>query len=303
MHTKEIRKNLFLVDLETGGLKNLIASYVLKGNRALIVETGPTSSIPNLLKGLSEIDTKPEDVAYVALTHIHIDHAGGVGTLLKFLPNARVIVHPRGALHLVNPAKLWLQSKEVLGDVAETYGEPEPVPEDRLIIAIDGMTFDVGDGVKLKVVETLGHASHHLSYYESLHGGVFPGDAAGIFMGEFGVVIPTSPPPFRPDIALASLGKLVSLNPSALYYTHFGVASDAVKRLEDYVLQIKLWTRIAVEGVKSGQNPRSIRERILAEDIAMHRLAPFLKLHPIYVKTVLENSIQGFIDFAEESHV
>ena len=81
MHTKKVRRNLYLVDLETGGLKNLIASYILKGERALIVDTGPTSSIPNLLKGLTEARVKLEDVAYVALTHVHIDHAGGVGTL------------------------------------------------------------------------------------------------------------------------------------------------------------------------------------------------------------------------------
>ena len=150
-------------------------------------------------------------------------------------------------------------------------------------------------------METLGHASHHVSYYETLHGGVFPGDAAGIYLSQFDVVIPTSPPPFLPDAALASLGKLVSLKPSGLYYSHFGVANDAVKRLEAYAGQIRLWTRIAFEGVKSKQNSRVTRERILAEDEAMRKLFPFFRSHPIYVRTVLENSIQGFIDFAEKS--
>jgi glyoxylase-like metal-dependent hydrolase (beta-lactamase superfamily II) len=301
MRTEEIGENLFLIDLETGGFKNLIASYVLKGNKTIIVETGPSSSISNLLSGLKELNVKPEDVAYVAISHVHIDHGGGAGALVKFLPNAKLIVHPRGAPHLVNPEKLWLRSKEVLGKVAEIYGAPEPVSEDRIVIAADRMIFDAGKKVKLMVVETLGHASHHLSYYEFLNEGIFPGDAAGVYLREFDAVIPTTPPPFHLDTALASLDKLISLNPRALYYSHFGKASDAVNRLQNYALQIKLWANIAEEGIKSKQNPDEIRERILAEDKVMRRTASFLKSHPIFMKTEIENSVQGFIDLAEKS--
>ena len=300
MHTKEIGKNLFLIDLETGGFKNLIASYVFKGAQAIIVETGPSSSIPNLLSGLKELDVKEEDVAYVALSHVHLDHGGGAGALLKFLPNAKVLVHPRGVPHLVNPEKLWSQSKKVLGRVAEVFGEPEAVPEDRIIAASDGMTLDVGNHVCLTAVETLGHASHNLSYYEPLHGGIFSGDAAGIYLCEFDAVVPTTPPPFRLDTALASLDKLVSLQPSALYYSHFGKVSDAVKRLRDYGVQLRLWGRIAEEEIKRGHGLKEVQERILVEDKVMQKLAGFIKSHPIYAKTMLENNVQGFIDFAEK---
>lgn len=299
MHTKEIGKNLFLINLETGGVKNIIASYVLKGDKTLIVETGPSSSVSNLISGLRELNVKAEDVAYVAISHVHIDHGGGAGALLKFLPNAKLVVHPRGVPHLVNPEKLWLQAKEVLGDVAERFGEPLPVPEDRIIPAADEMIFDVGNNVNLKVVETLGHASHHLSYYESMNRGIFPGDAAGIYLSQFDMVVPTTPPPFRLDIALASLDKLIRLNPHVLYFSHFGNASNAVKRLRDYAVQIKLWAAVAQEGVAKKQSFEEIRERILSEDKIMRKLAGYLKAHPVYVKTVLENSVQGFIDFAE----
>jgi len=189
---------------------------------------------------------KTEDVAYVAISHVHIDHSGGAGTLLNLLPDARVIVHPRGARHLANPEKLWLQSREVLEDVVERFGKPLPVPEDRIIAASDGLTFEAGN-VKLKAIETLGHASHHLSYYEPVNRGVFPGDAAGIYLSQFEVVVPTAPPPFHPDVALASLDKLIRFNPQTLYFSHFGNASDAVKRLQDYALQIRLWADIARE--------------------------------------------------------
>jgi glyoxylase-like metal-dependent hydrolase (beta-lactamase superfamily II) len=301
LHTKKVGKNIFLIDLETGGFKNLIASYVLKGTKTIIVETGPSSSIPNLLLGMEELNLTLDTVAYVAISHVHIDHGGGVGTLLKSLPNAKVIVHPRGAIHLVDPAKLWLQSKQVLGQVAEIYGAPEPVPEDRIIALADGFTFDAGNRLRLEVIETLGHASHNLSYFESLNESIFPGDAAGMYMSELDVVVPTTPPPFHLDVALRSLEKLASFKPKVLYYSHFGKASDGVRRLQDYAVQIKRWGEIAKEGVRNGQSVSAITERILQEDEAMRKAASFFKSHPVLMKTAIENSVQGFIDYAEKS--
>jgi len=301
MHTREIEKNLFLVDLETGGFKNLIASYVLTGKQTTIVETGPSSSIPNLLAGLKELDVKAEDVAYVALSHVHLDHGGGTGTLLKFLPNAKVLVHPRGVPHLVNPERLWLQSKEVLGLVAEIFGEPEAVPEDRIIAAYDGMTWDVSENIRLTAVETLGHASHNLSYYEPLYGGIFSGDTAGIYLCEFDAVFPTTPPPFHLEAALASLDKLASLEPSALYYSHFGKVSDAMNRLRDHALQLRLWGKVAREEIGRKHGLKEVQERIFVEDKIMQKLAGFIRSHPIYAEVIIGNSVQGFIDFAEKS--
>jgi len=182
MHVTKLEEHLDLIDVETAGIENFIASYVLRGRSVAIIETGPTSSVPNLLAGLGKLGVKLEDVTYVAVSHVHLDHGGGAGTLLKSLPNARVIVHQRGAPHLINPEKLWQQSKEVLGKITELYGAPEPVPFERIIAAEDGMTFDLGKNVEFKVVETLGHASHHQSYYETFGRGVFPGDAAGIYL-------------------------------------------------------------------------------------------------------------------------
>ena len=302
MHTKQIGENLLLIDLQTGGFKNLIASYLLKGKQTTIIETGPTSSIPNLLSALKELKVKPEEVAYIAVSHVHIDHAGGAGTFLKKLPNAKVIVHPKGAPHLVDPEKLWLSSQSVLGDVAKVFGSPEPVPEDRIINAANGMEINVGDNMKLKVVETLGHASHHLSYYESLHGGVFPGEAAGMYLSQFDTVIPTSPPPFHFDAALASLNALIALKPTVLYYSHFGKAPNAAEWLRKHAIQLKLWMNIAKDAVRKQESPRVVRERILAEDENMSAIADFLEAHPIY-STLAEESIQGFIESATKASV
>lgn len=297
MYSKQIGENLFLIDIQAAGFKNLIASYILKGKQTAIVETGPTSSIPNLLTGLREINVKPDEVAYVALSHVHIDHGGGAGTLLKSLPNARVIVHSKGAPHLIDPAKLWVASQETIGFVAKMFGKPEPLPQERIIVARDGMRFDLENGLRLQVNEAPGHASHDLSYYEHLNDGVFPGDAAGAYLPEFDIVFPTTPPPFRPDIALASLDKLIALNPGFLFYSHFGKASGAVERLRNYQVQIKTWLNIVKEGVHRGDTSDVIRERIFREDESVRKAVPTLRENPIYRKTLIENSVQGFIEF------
>lgn len=288
-----------MVELETGGLKNLICSYIINGKKPMLVESGPTNSVPRLVSGLKELDINPADVQYVAITHVHLDHGGGAGTLLKYLPNAKILVHPRGMSHLVDPERLWPSSQAVLGFISDIFGKPEPVPKERIIPVTEG-SFDLGDGGKLTVMETLGHASHNLSFLESFNGGVFPGDAAGTYIPEFDVVVPTTPPPFHLEAALASLDKLISVEPTVLYYSHFGKASNALQRLKDYKVQLQLWADIAEEGVKNNWSLERILDRIIAEDRVMHEHAGFFRSHPIYSKTVLENCVRGFIDYADQ---
>lgn len=301
MHVTKLEDHIFMIDLETGGLDNFIASYVLRGKKAAIIETGPTSSVSNLIMGLKKLGVKPEDVAYVAVSHIHLDHGGGVGTLLKHLPNAKAVVHPRGAPHLASPDKLWQQSQMVLGKITDMYGPPEPAPAARIIPATDGMTFDVGNNVGFKVIETLGHASHHQSYLENLGGTVFPGDAAGIYLRQFDAVVPTTPAPFRLDSALSSLDKLAALRPKVLYYSHFGPATGPARRLQAYADQLRLWAKIAAEGIEQGQSVEEIRERIVNSDVSIQKAVQLIKIHLILSETVLNNSVQGFIDLAQES--
>ena len=300
MHVTKVEKHLYQIDVETAGVKNFIASFILKGKQVAMVETGPTSSVPNLLFCLKELNVKPEDVVYVAVSHIHLDHGGGVGRLFKYLPKAKVIVHSRGAPHLANPEKLWQQSREVLGSIAEMYGKPEPVPEERLIAATDGVTFDIGNNIRLKVVETLGHASHHLSYYEPLSEGIFPGDAAGIYLNEIDVIVPTTPSPFRLDVALASLDKLISLKPKVLYYSHFGKAYNAVEKLQTYAQQLKLWAKITRQGIENKDSLEAISKRIIESDVAVQKAKEYIKAHPVLSETVLNESVRGFIDFVEK---
>lgn len=298
MRITKLEDYLYLVDLETAGIENFIASYILKGEKIAIIETGPTSSIPNLLLSLKQLNIKPENVAYVALSHIHLDHGGGAGTLIRHLPKAKIVVHPKGAPHLARPEKLWDQSKKILGEITKIYGAPEPVPEERLIPAADGATIDVGNGIALKVVETLGHASHHVSYYEPISNGIFPGDAAGIYLNKFDVIVPTTPTPFYLNVALDSLDKMMRLKPKVLYYSHFGKAEDAVEKLQAYAKQIQLWGKIAKQGVESGHEFETIVKRIIESDDAVKKVLKHIRTHAVLSETTLKESVEGFIDFA-----
>jgi len=299
MKVTQVAEHIYLVDLELSGIEGFVGSYVVKGEQVAIVETGPASTVKNLLSAMKELNIEPEDVAYVAVSHVHIDHAGGAGTLFKYLPKAKLIVHSRGAPHIANPERLWTQSKAALGKIAQMYGRPESVNEERITTATDGATFDIGKGVTLKVVETLGHASHQLSYYETSSEGIFTGDTAGIYLSRFDVVVPTTPAPFRLDIALASLEKLISFNPKVLYYSHFGKAYNAVERLHAYANQLKLWAETAKEGIQEGENLKGISKRILERDGALKRAGEYLKHHPILGETVLKQSVEGVMNFVE----
>ncbi len=289
----------YMVDVEVAGQKNFVASYILRGEKTIIVETGPMSSVQNLINSLEELNVKTDDITYVAVSHIHLDHAGGVGPLLKIFPKAKAVVHERGAAHLANPEKLWQQAQMVLGPIAEVYGKPEPVPPDRIIVARDGMTLDAGSGVMLKVVETVGHAPHHLSYYEPRSNGVFTGDSAGIYLGEIDVVVPTTPAPFRLDLALTSIEKMAGLKPSKLYYTHFGVAEKAVEKLQAYAEQLKLWAKIAKETLGKGEGLEFMRKKILELDSATRMAFEYVKANRILCENSLRRSMFGVLDYVK----
>jgi glyoxylase-like metal-dependent hydrolase (beta-lactamase superfamily II) len=301
LYTKQIGKNLYLIDLETGGYKNFIGSYVIKtAKKTILIESGPTSSIPNLLCGLAELKINSEDIDTVAITHIHLDHGGGVGTLLKHLPNAKVLAHPRGIPHIVDPEKLWLSSQSVLGFVSDIFGKPEPVSQDRVVAMTEG-DISLGDEGTLTVFETLGHASHNLSFHESFNNGIFPGDAAGTYFPEFNIASPTTPPPFYLEASLLSLDKLINSRPSLLYYSHFGKANDAVRRLRGYKAQLLMWNKIVQDAVKQNLSFEQITDRVLTDDPLMNKLSVFLQEHRVYAKTAIENSLYGFTEYVKKA--
>jgi glyoxylase-like metal-dependent hydrolase (beta-lactamase superfamily II) len=297
MQVQKINDNLYLTDLKPAGFEGFIASYVVLGEKIAIVETGPTSTVDNLLEGLKEIGINFGDISFIAVSHIHLDHGGGAGTLMRYLPNAKLIVHPRGAPHLVNPEKLWTQSRQVLGKVAELYGAPEPVSPERIIQASDGMNISLGKGIELEILETLGHASHHFSYCEKNSQTVFPGDAAGIYLNKFDIIVPTTPPPFHLETALSSIDKLVQKAPKFLCYTHFGVAENAIEKLQRHAAQLRLWADIVADGIKKGETLETISENVYRKDPAVKAVSDYMKTHRIMSRGIVKQNVQGFMEY------
>ncbi len=301
MLARKLSDHIYIIDLKPLGFENFIASYVLKGEKAsAIIETGPSCSVKNLLAGLKEIGVKNEDIDYVMVSHVHIDHAGGAGTLMKHLLNTKLVVHSRGAPHAINPEKLWEQSKLALGEVALSYGRIEPVPENRIITPSDGETLHLGGSVQLKVIETLGHSSHHLGYFESQSRGVFQGDAAGIYIPQLDVIIPSTPAPLHLELTLSSLEKLARLQPKRLYYTHYGLVEKAGERVRKYAAQLRLWAKLVSEAVEKGDMTESIYAQILEKDAQMKDATEFIGKHWLLRQGIVMQSVQGFIEYCKK---
>ena len=227
--------------IETGLYRHgLAACYLVReGDRAAFVDTGTTHTVPRLLEILGALGLSAESVDYVIPTHVHLDHAGGSGELLRRCPNATLVTHPRGAPHLIEPSRLAAGATEVYGAeaFARDFGTLVPVPAKRVIAAEDGHVIDL-NGRPLVFVDTPGHANHHGCVYDERSQGFFTGDTFGISYREFDTAAgpflfaPTTPVAFDPDAWLQSLDKLMARRPRAMYLTHY-CRVDAPERLVD----------------------------------------------------------------------
>lgn len=297
MEVKKVSKDIYLLDSTPPieGFKGFLASYIFLGEKVLLFEVGPTRAVEGVLEGLKEAGVQVKDVSYVAVSHIHADHAGGAGTLLKYLPNAKLVVHDRGSLHMVNPQKLWESTKRALGSFAEAYGVIEPVPAEKVIVGIEGLTLDLGGEFKVKVLETPGHAPHHLSLYREDSGEVFLGEAGGVYIQYLEALRPSTPPPgFNFTQSLASLEKIRKLNPKRLYYTHFGFTED-IGKLKVYGEKLKLWLDIVFKGYREGKTSLNIFNEIIAVDKDARRLAENER-----EKFFMINSVEGIIFYLKK---
>lgn len=214
----------------------LAAFYLLiEGDRAAFIDTGTSRSVPDALDALQRKGLSPEQVAYVIPTHVHLDHAGGAGEMMRRFPNAKLVIHPKGARHLIDPAKLIAGVTAVYGPevVARDFGEIVQVDAARVIEAPDDFALDL-NGRVLRFLDTPGHARHHFCVWDERSLGLFTGDTFGLSYRELDTangpfVFPTTTPvQFEPEALHASLDRLMQLRPRYLYLTHFGrIAASA----------------------------------------------------------------------------
>ncbi|WP_096200762.1 MBL fold metallo-hydrolase [Bacillus sp. FJAT-45350] len=238
--------SISLIDLMEGGTEGRTGCYVIKAEKIAIVETGTSLSVPTILAGLEKLSINPNEVEYIIVTHIHLDHSGGVGTLLPSLPNAQVIVHQRGGKHLIDPSRLIAGARVVYGDEFESlFGEIIPVPEDKIMIKGEDDSIHLGGNRTLTFYDTPGHARHHFSIYDSVSCGIFTGDTVGVryvtqYTGvDHELILPiASPPEFDKQATLTSIAKLEKLQPKKIFHGHFGVtepASTAFEKMKEGV--------------------------------------------------------------------
>lgn len=234
----------------------LAAIHLIRsGDQVAIVDTGNNASVPQVMAALAELGLGAEAVSHVLLTHIHLDHAGGAGAFMAACPNATLVVHPRGARHMADPAKLWAGTVAVYGeaDAIARYGEIVPVPAGRIVEATDALVIDL-NGRPLRVADTPGHARHHVCYFDERSRGWFTGDVFGLSYRELdrdgmAFVFPsTTPVQFDPPPLHASIDRLMAADPAAMYLTHFSRVTDLPRLAADLHRLIDAHVAIARAG-------------------------------------------------------
>ena len=247
------------------------AHLIVDGGSAAFVDVGTNSSVPYLLAALNELGIAPAAVEYLLLTHVHLDHAGGAGALMRELPNARALLHPRGAPHMIDPTKLIAGSKAVYGEerFRRMYGELLAIPAARVRVVADGERVALG-GRMLELIHTPGHAQHHYVVVDAAHASIFSGDTFGVSYraldtekGAF-ITPSTVPTQFDPEQHIASIDRMLAYRPESIYLMHFSRVTDVPRLGVSLKEQIAELARIARAHVDDPDPPAGIRADMLA---------------------------------------
>ena len=242
---------------------------IVESGRAAFVDTGVNSSVPLLMVALQQFDLDPGDVDIVFLTHIHLDHAGGAGLLLEQLPNARCVIHPRGAPHMIDPTRLIAGTEAVYGkqQTQDMYGTIRPIDADRIDIAEDGQRYEI-NGREFQAFYTEGHARHHYCLHDATSKGVFTGDSFGVSYreldtaaGEF--IFPTTTPVhFDPEEAHKSVDRIMSYEPEHVYLTHYSQVGDLDRLAADMHNGIDALVAVAIENASAEDRTEALQSAI-----------------------------------------
>jgi glyoxylase-like metal-dependent hydrolase (beta-lactamase superfamily II) len=266
---ERLAPGVFQIDTELGGWGEMTAGYLIEGPEPCLVETGSQTSVPTLLGALDELNVAPHDLASVVVTHIHLDHAGGVGDVAAAFPRATVYVHEKGARHLVDPTRLVASAAMVYGDLLDSlYGRLTPTDAARIRVLLDGEPVRVSPTRALTAIDSPGHAKHHLSVHDSDSGLLFVGDAVGVRLPKVGVLRPATPPPdFDLDLALASIERLAERKPAGVALAHYGLLpGDPQESLGEAAETLRRWGRVAEQAFHDGRDIAAALDEAFGHD-------------------------------------
>lgn len=247
--TTALGHDVHAIDTLMSGYQGITAGYLIAAERPCLVETGTARSAPQVQRALDSLGIGANDLATIAVTHIHLDHAGGVGDLAAAYPSAQIVVHQRGARHLADPSTLMASARRVFGDLMDTvFGALAATEADRIRAVDEVGEIDLGGGRRLTTYYSPGHAQHHVGLLDSVSGDLYVGDAAGIFIPETGAIRPSTPPPdFDLDLALHSLRHFADIAPQRLLFSHFGPVNQVGSALEEAAEELRSWVDMVRE--------------------------------------------------------
>jgi glyoxylase-like metal-dependent hydrolase (beta-lactamase superfamily II) len=260
----EVADGITAIDTFMGGRARYTAAYLLDASEPTLVETGPGTSVEPVAEALHRLGIDAAALAHVVVTHIHLDHAGGVGALSGRFPRATIWVHARGARHLADPTRLVASATQVWGEreMKEFFLPVSPVVEGRLRSLGDGDTIPMGDR-DLTVLDTPGHAPHHVALVDSRTGVVFTGDAIGIHVPDLPVLRPATPPPdFDLERYVASIERIRGAARSALLFAHFGPLVDVDATCDLAIRRVRAWSQVVEEGLRETEDPEELAARL-----------------------------------------
>jgi glyoxylase-like metal-dependent hydrolase (beta-lactamase superfamily II) len=262
----QVADGITAIDTFMGGRERYTAAYLLDAARPTLVETGPGTSVEPVAAALEHLGIEPNALAHIVLTHIHLDHAGGVGQLARRFPHATVWVHERGAPHLADPSRLVASATRVWGEreMQEFFLPVEPVASSRIEALRDGDTIDMADRT-LAVIDTPGHASHHVALVDSRTGAVFTGDALGIHVPDLPVLRPATPPPeFDLERYVASIDRIKAASASILLFAHFGPLRDVDATCDLAIRRVRDWAAVVEDALRETEDPEELASRLEA---------------------------------------
>jgi len=264
-----IAPGVLQIDTLLGGWQEVTAGYLVEGPSPVLIETGSQSSVPALLQSLEAHGVSAHELAGVAVTHIHLDHAGGVGDVARAFPKATIYVHPKGARHLVDPTRLIDSAARVYGPMLDSlYGRLDPTPAERIRILEDGEAIAVGPSRALVTVDSPGHAKHHLALHDTESGILFAGDAVGVRLPGSGIIRPASPPPdFDLDLAINSLHKFRDRQPAGVALAHYGLLPEPMAMLEEAEEILRRWAGVAEAAWREGRDIATALQAAFGEDL------------------------------------